>query len=70
MSSALCEPLAHALASRFRVVAVDRPGAGGSEPLGQAVPSVEDYAEALLGSLDALGIERFVACGTRPARSS
>lgn len=50
------------LARERRVIAVDTPGYGCSDRLpGQ--PSVEDYAGAVLETLDALGIERFVPVG-------
>ncbi len=45
-----------ALAGRFRVVAWDAPGYGGSDVLPMAEPAALDYAETLAALLDALGI--------------
>lgn len=44
------------LGERFRVIAWDAPGYGGSAPLAGEAPPVETYARALAGLLDALGI--------------
>ena len=44
------------LGARFRVIAWDAPGYGGSAPLAGEAPPVEAYARALAGLLDALGI--------------
>lgn len=57
-------PLARALARRFHVIAVDTPGFGGSDPLQVAAPRVEDLADSLCATLDALRIERPVVYGT------
>jgi pimeloyl-ACP methyl ester carboxylesterase len=46
------------LASLFRVVAWDAPGYGQSEGFADEMLTVSDYADALLGLLDALDIER------------
>lgn len=51
------------LGDRFRVVAWDAPGYGGSEPLQSATPSASDYARALLGLIEALGLERPLLVG-------
>jgi pimeloyl-ACP methyl ester carboxylesterase len=48
------------LGERFRVVAWDAPGYGGSTPLPGEAPSTEDYARALGRLLDALGIREAV----------
>ena len=45
------------LGERFRVIAWDAPGYGGSAPLAGEAPPVEAYARALAGLLDALGIQ-------------
>jgi len=50
------------LAARHRVIAVDTPGYGCSDPV-EGRPSVSDYAGAMLQVLDALGVERVVAVG-------
>jgi pimeloyl-ACP methyl ester carboxylesterase len=48
------------LGERFRVVAWDAPGYGGSKPLPGEAPSTEDYARALGRLLDALGIREAI----------
>jgi len=53
-----------AFAPRFRVVAWDAPGYGGSDRLEPEWPSAADYAESLAALLDALGIERAVLVGS------
>jgi len=50
------------LAKSRRVIAVDTPGYGCSDPVaGQ--PSIADYAQAMLEVLDALGVDRVVVVG-------
>lgn len=44
------------LSDDFRVIAWDAPGYGGSTPLPEDAPVAADYAAALLGFLDAIGI--------------
>jgi pimeloyl-ACP methyl ester carboxylesterase len=44
------------LGERFRVIAWDAPGYGGSAPLAGEAPPVEAYARALAALLDALGV--------------
>ena len=46
-----------ALSNRFRVIAWDAPGYGGSDALGPAEPTAADYAKTLAAFLDALGID-------------
>ncbi len=46
------------LAARFRVIAWDCPGYGGSDPLPGEAPAPADYADALDALLDGLGIAR------------
>ena len=46
-----------------RVIAWDAPGYGGSDRLPQESPAPSDYAEALLGFVDALKLERFMLLG-------
>jgi pimeloyl-ACP methyl ester carboxylesterase len=53
-----------ALAPRFHVVAWDAPGYGDSDRLHENVPATSDYADALAGVLDALGIERMLLVGS------
>jgi pimeloyl-ACP methyl ester carboxylesterase len=50
-------PLAAALAASRRVIMPDRAGAGDSDPLPSAAPSIADFAGAELALLDALGVE-------------
>jgi pimeloyl-ACP methyl ester carboxylesterase len=47
----------------YRVIAWDAPGYGGSDPLPQAEPAPADYAEALRGFVDAIGLKRFFLLG-------
>jgi pimeloyl-ACP methyl ester carboxylesterase len=62
-SSLALVPLLTALAGRFTAIAIDTPGYGLSEPLEIEAPTVADYAEAMTGVLDALGIERCALYG-------
>lgn len=50
------------LARDHRVVAVDLPGFGGSDPLSPSA-EISEHADTLAALLDALGIERVVAVG-------
>lgn len=52
------------LADRFRVIAWDAPGYGGSDQLAPDSPVAADYAGALRDLLDALGIDRAVLVGS------
>ncbi|MGE0743896.1 MAG: alpha/beta fold hydrolase [Rhodospirillales bacterium] len=45
-------------AARFKVIAWDAPGYGGSDDLAHETPSPDDYARALAGLLDKLKVER------------
>lgn len=67
-SALALEPLIAALGTDRRVVAVDLPGHGRSDPLpedSQAAVSLEyTYAPLILTTLDRLGVERFDAYGT------
>ncbi len=51
------------LADRFRVVAWDMPGYGGSEPLPDVAPTAAAYGAAASALLDALGIGRVHVLG-------
>ncbi len=46
------------LAEHYTLIALDTPGYGESEPLLQTAPSMADYADAVLATLTALGIDR------------
>ena len=50
------------LADRFRLLTYDHPGHGASE-LPDGAPTVERFADGLLGLLDELGLERVSLCG-------
>lgn len=60
LSSRSLVGLSRRLGERFRVLAVDTPGYGGSEPLALEHPEIPDYADALAETLTVLGLER---CG-------
>ncbi len=51
------------LSERFRVLAWDAPGYGDSPALPQPAPAAADYADALAGLLDALGLDRVLLAG-------
>jgi 3-oxoadipate enol-lactonase len=51
------------LAERFRVLTYDHPGHGASE-LPEQPPTVEAFADDLLGLLDSLALQRVSLCGT------
>jgi pimeloyl-ACP methyl ester carboxylesterase len=61
-SSALMIELVQALAPNFRAVAIDYPSHGHSDPF-PGEPAIEDYARAVLGVMDALGIEQACVLG-------
>jgi pimeloyl-ACP methyl ester carboxylesterase len=63
-SAAALLPLAARLADRFTVFAFDTPGFGWSEPLRIARPDSEDYGDALIGAMEALGIARAPVYGS------
>jgi pimeloyl-ACP methyl ester carboxylesterase len=60
-SSAMYERAAPHLAGRFRVIAMDTPGFGMSDP--HPEPSIEAYAAAVLALLDTLGVDRAAVVG-------
>lgn len=57
-SSVALARLATDLADRCTAIALDTPGYGGSAPLPHEQPEIADYADALVATLDALGLER------------
>lgn len=62
-SSAEYVPLIGRWAEHFTVIAPDTPGFGDSEPLPLARPECEDYADAVVALLDALGLAQVGAYG-------
>lgn len=63
-SSRMLLPLLTALSAQRRVIALDPPGNGESDPLSHARPEMEDFAVAMWETLDALQIDRFDFYGT------
>ena len=63
-SSRQLEPLIAEMAKRFRVIAPDTLGNGDSMAPGGDQPEIADYAKAVLGVADRLGLERFRLYGT------
>ena len=57
------------LAPRCCAIAIDLPGYGGSDPPALAPPEVGDYADAIAGALDALGLRRAGVYGTHAGAS-
>lgn len=55
-SARTLEPLIRGIAKSRRVIAPDLPGTGDSEPLVQAAPTMQDYADTLARTLEALNI--------------
>jgi pimeloyl-ACP methyl ester carboxylesterase len=53
-----------ALGARFRTIAWDAPGYGGSDRLPAEAPTAADYAGALAALLDSLGVARAVLVGS------
>jgi pimeloyl-ACP methyl ester carboxylesterase len=62
-------PLLPVFADRFTALAFDMPGFGLSDKLPQPAPSVEDFADALAETLDALGIEHTATYGRHTGAS-
>ena len=61
-SSAVMVELLQALGAHFRAVAIDYPSHGNSDHIDWQ-PTIEDYARAVIETMDALGIERAAALG-------
>lgn len=62
-SSCEYEELMQQWGAQFTCIAPDTPGFGQSEPLSNQAPDINDYADALIEFLDALGVERIPAYG-------
>jgi pimeloyl-ACP methyl ester carboxylesterase len=63
-SSTALLPLIERLGDGMTIYALDTPGYGGSDPLPHASPEIEDYADALADTFDALGLSRAPVYGT------
>lgn len=63
-SSRQLEPLMAEMATSFRVIAPDTMGNGDSMPPDDDRPEIADYAEAVIGVADRLGVDRFRLYGT------
>ena len=61
-SSAVMAELLQALGTHYRAVAIDYPSHGHSDHIDWQ-PAIEDYARAVIETMDALGIERATALG-------
>lgn len=62
-SSAEYETLMQAWGSQFTCIAPDTPGFGQSDPLSMDAPTINDFADALIGLIDALGLAPVTAYG-------
>lgn len=62
MNAAIWQPQMAALAAAHDVIALDMPGHGGSL-LPPNPPTLDDYADAVIGLLDALGIDQSALVG-------
>jgi haloalkane dehalogenase len=62
-SSAEYEPLMRLWGAHFTCIAPDTPGFGQSHPLAKADPDINDYADAVVEFVGALGIEQTAAYG-------
>jgi pimeloyl-ACP methyl ester carboxylesterase len=62
-SSAEYEPLMRDWADHFTCIAPDTPGFGQSHPLAKANPDINDYADAIIEFVGALGLDRIAAYG-------
>ena len=63
-SSAFVIPHFLPLADNYTLIALDSPGYGNSDPLPLTAPTMADYADAVLETLDALGISRAPVFGS------
>ena len=62
-SSAEYEPLMREWARHFTCIAPDTPGFGQSDPLSRPEPGIDDYAEAIVEFVDAMGMAGTLAYG-------
>ena len=63
-SSAFVLPHLLPFASRFTLIGLDTPGYGESDPLRNPAPVMADYADAVIETFDALGLNRVPVYGT------
>ena len=68
-SAKVMRPLMPVFGERFTTLAFDTPGFGLSDKLAAPAPSVEDFADALAETLDALGIEHVATYGRHTGAS-
>lgn len=69
VSAKVMRPLLPVLGERFTCLAFDMPGFGLSDLLPQAKPTVEDFADALAETLEALGIAQVATYGRHTGAS-
>ena len=69
VSAKVMRPLMTIFARRFTCLAFDMPGFGQSDKLAIAQPSIEDFADALRDTFDALGIGRVATYGRHTGAS-
>jgi len=69
VSAKVMRPLMPIFGERFTCLAFDMPGFGLSDLLPTANPSIEDFADALAETLDALGIEQVATYGRHTGAS-
>jgi len=68
-SAKVMRPIMRAFGEKFTTIALDTPGFGLSDKLPIAAPSVEDFADALAKTLDALGVEHTATYGRHTGAS-
>ncbi|HUQ75824.1 MAG TPA: alpha/beta hydrolase [Burkholderiales bacterium] len=69
VSAKVMRPLMPVFGEKFTCLAFDMPGFGLSDRLAQPRPSIEDFADALAETLDALGIEQVATYGRHTGAS-
>jgi pimeloyl-ACP methyl ester carboxylesterase len=68
-SAKVMRPIMQVFGEKFTTIALDTPGFGLSDKLPIAAPSVEDFADALAETLDALGVEHTATYGRHTGAS-
>lgn len=68
-SAKVLRPIMEVFGERFTALAFDTPGFGLSDKLANPQPSVEDFADALAQTLDALGVEHVATYGRHTGAS-